>query len=276
MLPQSLSTDPRMGRVGLKANLLYDRMWVNCDDQGRISGDPDEIKYAVCPNINEITQADIPQLLDELEKQGFIKLYAASKTKAVQMLDWWDVQRLQWAYPSQYPAPEGWPDRLRYHASPTQIVTENWPSKSTSLPSALPNSLAKEKRAAGKKSKSRGEPLPSPENENEEEGGKRKGRGRGRGNLPSALGSRSLPSPATSFQIYEQFVENYEKGWGLKTDGKSLAQMRDFSQELSTAGCPLSYVREAFKEAAAGNKLKLTYVRAILLDWLGVERNRSP
>jgi len=58
----------------------------------------------------------------------------------------------------------------------------------------------------------------------------------------------------------------------MKTDGKTLARMRDFSQELSTAGCPESYVREAFKEAAAANKYSLSYVRAILFAWLGRER----
>ena len=54
ILPQSLSTDPRMGRVSLKAALLFPLMWINCDDQGRISGDPDEVKYATCPNIDGI------------------------------------------------------------------------------------------------------------------------------------------------------------------------------------------------------------------------------
>ena len=67
ILPQSLSTDPRMGRVSLKAALLFPLMWINCDDQGRISGDPDEVKYATCPNIDGISKADIPELLKELE-----------------------------------------------------------------------------------------------------------------------------------------------------------------------------------------------------------------
>ena len=158
IVPQSLSTDPRVGCLSLKAALLYDRLWINCDDQGRISGNPAEIKYATCPNIDHITKEDIPELLKELQTQELVKVYSTSKVNAIQMLDWWEVQKLQWAYPSEYPPHEGWQDRLRYHASPTEIVTENWPSKApNSLPKELPSELGKER---GKKTKSRQVPLP--------------------------------------------------------------------------------------------------------------------
>jgi len=142
ILPQSLSTDPRYGRLSLKAQVLYPLMWINADDQGRLSGDPDEIKYAACPSVREILADDIPALLQEMETRGMIKVYSTSKTRATQFLDWWDVQKLQWAYPSEYPPPEGWQDKLRYHASPTQIVIDNWASKApNSLPSVLPSAL---------------------------------------------------------------------------------------------------------------------------------------
>ena len=92
IVPQSRSTDPRMGRISLKAATLYDRMWINADDQGRLSGDPDEIKYTACPNLPDISKDDIPDLLKELQAQGFIKVYSTSRHTAVQMLDWWDEQ----------------------------------------------------------------------------------------------------------------------------------------------------------------------------------------
>ena len=270
MLPQSLSTDPRMGRLSLKAALLFPLMWVNADDQGRLSGDPDEIKYAVCPNIDHISKGDIPELIKELQAQGLIKAYSTSKATAVQMLDWWEEQRLQWAWPSRYPPPDGWIDRLRYKPTPKEIVTENWlpPSQLGSLPPeappgsqaasplTTPEKLAKERESTKEK---------EIENEKEEE------RGRGRGNIPGAPGGTS-PPPGTYPEISNNFLECYEKGWGLKVDGKALSQIRDFSKEISAAGCPVSYIREAFKEAADQNKCSLSYVRAILLDWLGVAR----
>jgi hypothetical protein len=132
ILPQSLSTDPRYGRLSLKARVLYPLIWTGSDDQGRITGDPDEIKYAACPNMDDISKEDIPKLLEELEMQGFVKVYSTSKHRAVQMLDWWDVQKLQWAWPSDYPAAPGWTDRLRYKKGKKQVVTENWDSGESS------------------------------------------------------------------------------------------------------------------------------------------------
>ena len=264
IVPQSLSTDPRMGRVSLKAALLFPLMWINCDDQGRISGDPDEIKYATCPNIDHIAKADIPVLLKELEEQGFLKVYTTSKTKATQMLDWWEEQRLQWAYPSRYPPAPGWADHLRYHPTPKEIITENWPPSGQQLafellPSKLPNALP---------SKLQESPLTTPL-EIEKDKGKRKGRGRGI--LPSALGSRSPPSLATT-----ALLENFPKAFGRNPNSRELAYLRDIEKEISAAGATSEQIHDAFKEAAAQNKLHLSYVRAILLDWLGVERNRSP
>ncbi|MBA7678824.1 hypothetical protein ES703_87102 [subsurface metagenome] len=281
IVPQSLSTDPRLGRLSLKAALLFPLMWVNCDDQGRISGDPDEIKYATCPNIDHIAKADIPELLKELEKQGFMKVYATSKTMATQMLDWWEVQKLQWAYPSEYPPAEGWQDRLRFHASPTHIVTENWPSKAPNslpkeLPSALPSALPSTLESS---------PLTTPsENEKEKEKEEEEEEGR----LPSALGSTS-PSPTDSQKrILDDLITAYRKRWGhvkasdpetvipREPGAKILAQLRDLSKELDKHDCPAAYIVQAFDEAAGAKKYRIPYVRAILFEWLGIERNRSP
>ena len=268
LVPQSLSTDPRYGRLSLKAQVLYPLLWVNADDQGRLSGDPDEIKYAACPSIKEVTAEEIPDLLQQMETRGMIKVYTTSKTKATQMLDWWDVQKLQWAYPSEYPPPEGWQDRLRYHASPKEIVTENWPSKApNSLPKELPNALPKEK---GNKSKSRRVPPPSPERENEK--GKEGGNRRGRGNLPSALGSNSSP-PLTGSDLFDYLVATLPQAFGRKPDSRESAQLRDLGKEVSSAGgATAAQIDDAFKEAARQNKMHISYVRAILLDWLGVAR----
>ena len=261
IVPQSLSTDPRLGRLSLKAALLFPLMWINADDQGRLSGDPDEVKYAACPNIDHIARADIPELLKELEKQGFIKVYATSKTMAAQMLDWWEEHRLQWAYPSRYPPQEGWTDHLRYHPTPKEIITENWPPGQSSelLPSKLPSEPAS---ALPSKLQSDRE---SSKEITEKGKGNRKGRGKGR--LPSALGSRSPPSLVTI-----ALLDNFPKAFGKKPNSRELAYLRDIEKEISAAGATAEQIRDAFKEAAKQNKLHLSYVRAILLDWLGIAR----
>ena len=293
ILPQSLSTDARYGRLSLKAQVLYPLLWINSDDQGRLTGDPDEIKYAACPSIKTISADEILNLLQEMETQELIKLYSTSKIKAIQMLDWWEEQRLQWAYPSRYPAPQGWQDRLRYHRTPKEIVTENWvtPGQPTSnsdptalpskLPCKLPSELPSEQHSA---------PLTTPfENKKEKEGGKR----RGRGNLPSALGSRPPPSPTglstDNLEILHRLTSCFKKEWGRvpaerpheiiprEPNARESAQLRDLAKEISSAGgCPLEYIDQAFREAAGQTKFHISYVRAVLLDWLGIERNRSP
>jgi len=278
IVPQSLSTDPRVGRLSLKAALLFPLMWINCDDQGRISGDPSEVKYIACPNIDHIAKEDIPELLDELQTQGLIKIYSTSKVNAIQMLDWWGEQKLQWAYPSRYPPPPGWTDHLRYHPTPKEIITENWPPESrlgSKLPSELPNSLPSTLQKS---------PLTTP---SEKGKGNRRGRGKRKRNLPSALGSTSPSLTVNISQILEELTRCFKHDWG-KVSGpdfekvtpreptaRESAQLRDLAKNLSAGGgVPLDYIKQAFREAAHQEKYHISYVRAILLDWL--DRPRGP
>ena len=262
IVPQSRSTDPRIGRVSLKAATLYDRMWINSDDQGRLSGDPDEIKYTACPNLPDISKDDIPGILKELEAQVLLKVYSTSRHTAIQMLDWWQEQKLQWAYPSPYPPAPGWTDHLRYHPTPKEIITENWPP--SGLPSELPNLLPSE--LPGNQIES---PLTTPSDKEKE---KDKEKEEEEGRSPSTLGSKSPPSPAS----LKLFIEGFQKAWGRKPNTREFAQLRDLEKKISSAGGTPEQIHDAFKEAAFQNKLHISYVRAILLDWLGIERNRSP
>lgn len=262
MVPQSRSTDPRIGRVSLKAAILFDRMWINADDQGRLSGDPDEIKYIACPNLPGILKDDIPALLKELAetKPGLILLYPAEKTAAIQMIDWWEEQKLQWASISSWAPPEGWTDHLRYHLTPKEIITENWPP--VVLPSnpgpALERESTKERAI---------------EKEEEEEIKKkiREDR-RSPSTLPSVLGS-TLASPLVDSPLSYHLFSVFPEAYGRKPDSRETALLRDLAQEISSAGGATGQqVYDAFKEASDLNKLSIGYIRAVLLDWLGVKR----
>jgi len=49
--------------------------------------------------------------------------------------------------------------------------------------------------------------------------------------------------------------------------------LRDLGKEISAAGgATAEQVYDAFKEACDLNKFSISYVRAVLLDWLGLER----
>jgi len=269
MFPQSYSTDRRYGRLSLKAIGLFPLMWSNADDQGRLCGDPEEIKYAVCPNIDHITKQDIPGLLKELQDNKLILCYETPKSAAIQLLDWWEAnQRMQWAWPSDYSPPEGWQDHLRYKRDAKTVFTQSWPvsgeaSGEKGISSQVSNEVSSGE-SSGETSKS---PLTTPI---KKETIKRKRRGRG--NSPEASGEKPSPS-LTDSTLFQKLVDTFPQAWGRMPDSRETAQLQDLGKEISSAGgATAKQIRDAFKEAAKQNKLHLSYVRAILLDWLGIAR----
>ena len=267
MFPQSYSTDRRYGRLSLKAIGLFPLMWSNADDQGRLSGDPEEIKYAVCPNIDHITKQDIPDLLQELQKNKLILCYDTPKSAAIQMLDWWDAnQKMQWAWPSDYQPPEGWQDHLRYKKGAKEVVTQNWPVSGEDTIVAQVSEAESSGECSGEKTEI--PPTTPPIKETITKRVKR----RGRGNSPEGSGEESSPS-LTGSSLFDYFNEVFPKAFGRKPDSRETAQLRDLGKEISSAGgATAKQVHGAFKEACDLNKFSISYVRAVLLAWLGRER----
>jgi len=248
MLPQSLSTDPRYGQLSLKARVLYPLLWTNCDDQGRITGNSNELKYVVCPNMDDISKEDIPSLVDELEGQGFVKLYSTSTRQAVQMLDWWEVQKLQWAWPSDYPAPPGWTDHLRYKKGKKQVVTENWDSGESS-PESPPENSPETKVSEKEPSCS---PLTTPSEEERQEE-KEKPRGKRRRNIispensPENSGERSPPKGGQPGKgLFENLLEQIKSA----PDGqKAIAAVGKLYQVCAGRDPPYSRIGAIAKKA---------------------------
>ncbi len=312
VFPQSYSIDRRYGRLSLKAVALFPLIWVNADDQGRLCGDPEEIKYSCCPNIDHITKVDVPGVLKELENNGLILRYDTPKSPAIQIIDWWDPHRSpQWAWPSDYQPPEGWLDHLRYKKDAKTVLTLNWPvsGEDTNSSQASTNNLSGEHSgeetedtqvsADNRSGEALEKPCPFPQTpippliKGKGKGGRR---GRGRGNSPedSAEHSGDEPSPSpTSLsrqerEVYDSLLENYRLRFGRplppdyqkikprKPGYRELAQLRDLAKEISAAGgCEFPMVKKAFDEASGQHKQHISYVRAVLLDWLGVERVHS-
>jgi hypothetical protein len=255
-------------------------MWANADDQGRLSGDPDEVKYTACPNISGISIEDIPGILIELEKQKLIRVYESTRSVAIQLLDWWETNnKLQWAWPSDYPAPDGWKDRLRYKRGRDTVVTENWDTKHSAKVSPETSAEYSPVKPLVRESNKEN---PTPDN--------RKGKGKGRikeeeeeGNInspensPENSGEKVTPSPAASetkrkhtkeqLEIYNAICENIPKGFGREPDSRDLSQAADFSIELAAVGVTKKMVVDAFREAAVQNKPFLTYIRKIVISW---------
>ncbi len=85
-------------------------------------------------------------------------------------------------------------------------------------------------------------------------------------------GNKRVTDPGLIFNL---LVDTFSTGWGWMPKSRETAQLRDLGAEMAAAGGVREpQVIDAFKEAAVHgqDKLKVSYVRAILLDWLGVPR----
>jgi len=104
-----------------------------------------------------------------------------------------------------------------------------------------------------------GEVPPSPEVEGEVE---EKGKGKG----------TTTPSPVGS-SVLKIFLIKFPYAFGREPDSREDKQLRDFAAEVAAAGGATDkQIHDAFKEAVNHNKCNVRYVRAVLLDWLGVQR----
>lgn len=120
------------------------------DDQGRMPANPRFIRSQVWP-YDDISEGEILTDLETIAKAGNIICYEADNRKYIQIINWWKYQKGEWFSKSDYPAPEGWVDRWRFHVKGNVIETHNWTSPggfvdhpTSQLPSELPSTLPSE------------------------------------------------------------------------------------------------------------------------------------
>lgn len=110
--PESCDSDT-LAACDAMAQFLFDRLIVQADDQGRLPGDPVQVKARCMPRIAEATPRRIAQWLGQLVAHGLIRLYGSDGYRLLQIEAWWKHQgSMRRAYPSRWPAPEGWSDRV--------------------------------------------------------------------------------------------------------------------------------------------------------------------
>lgn len=105
--------------------LLFIGLFSNADDQGRLRGNPNLVRSVVFPFDDDLNNEIIADWLKVIAKEGCIILYEIDGKEYIQITHWWEYQFPQWAYPSKFPAPPGWTDRLRYRKD-NSVVTYNW------------------------------------------------------------------------------------------------------------------------------------------------------
>jgi len=143
-LGQSIS----YGRLSLLGKVFWPMLLASSDDQGRGLAELDVLKWRVCPNVDELTTDNLPQVLQEMADQHMIHLYTDSRGRSLyQVIRWWEFQQLAWAQPSRFESPENWSDRIRYQVKGGKQERVNWDGKggfddipTSGLPSPLPSS----------------------------------------------------------------------------------------------------------------------------------------
>lgn len=117
------------------------------DDQGRMPGHTAYVRSTVWP-YDDVALEEVEQDLIALEAIGNIIRYRVDGRTFIQLVNWHKYQGVaEWMGASEYPAPEGWTDRARYHGKGNQIIILNWDktggfnSATLPLPSQLPTPL---------------------------------------------------------------------------------------------------------------------------------------
>jgi hypothetical protein len=121
---------------------LWTRLILSVDDQGRCQANPALIRSMVWP-LEDIAIKDVKADLNTLAEKKFILLYEVDGKKYLQIINWREYQsQSEWLGASEYPAPEGWEDRYRYHGKGNAIIkSDNWTTfqQGSKLPSPLPS-----------------------------------------------------------------------------------------------------------------------------------------
>ena len=116
---QSVASLDPLGR------LLFVGMLCGADKQGRLPGQPAYLR-STCLPYDDVTLSQVDGWLDDMQALDMILRYDVDGAQYVQIVHWHDYQRMQYAPPSKYPAPDGWLDRIRYTVTKGRIVTYNW------------------------------------------------------------------------------------------------------------------------------------------------------
>lgn len=125
MIDSSMWSNENFAALPAMARLLQIGIINHADDQGRVKANPLYLSKEIFP-YDRVSPTNITKWLELMENNGTITLYTIEGKQYAQLTKWWDYQSLQYAAPSEYPAPPNWKDRIRRTSTKGQIVTYNW------------------------------------------------------------------------------------------------------------------------------------------------------
>lgn len=119
----SISTSLSLAECSAGAERLFIRLIAHADDQGRLLGDPRQVKALCLPMDENVTPAEVTSWLQELVAQEMVISYGSGERSFIQMVNWWKYQdAMRRARPSKWPPPPGWDDRrYGFDGAPTKL-----------------------------------------------------------------------------------------------------------------------------------------------------------
>src|SRR5678815_331532 len=88
-----ICTSRSIAACSLEAQLLFDRLVSQADDQGRIEGDIAILKTVCVPLVERITTRNLGRFLGELEAEELIFRYQHGRSSLTQLPTWWRWQQ---------------------------------------------------------------------------------------------------------------------------------------------------------------------------------------
>lgn len=125
MIDSAMWSNENFAALPAMARLLQVGVINMADDQGRVKAFPAYLRSQIFP-YDDVAIADIAKWLRLIAQNGTIEIYQADGKEYIQLLNWWEYQSLQYPAPSEYPAPQGWRDRIRYNAKGGAVLTFNY------------------------------------------------------------------------------------------------------------------------------------------------------
>lgn len=94
-----------VAKMTLRAQLLWERMWMFCDDDGRMDYHPSILKGQAFPLVEEMTADVIDSCIKELEEHRLIIIYDVGERTYIQVRSWAEHQRIKNPTESKLPPP---------------------------------------------------------------------------------------------------------------------------------------------------------------------------
>lgn len=128
-LDPELRRSESVSKLSFRQRDLWYRLILSVDDQGRMPGHPGLVRADAWP-LDDVPLDEVQADLETLQKQELIIIYESEKKRYIQLLNWKKYQNgAEWLGKSDYPAPDGWEDRFRYHGKGREVIeSKNWKS----------------------------------------------------------------------------------------------------------------------------------------------------